>query len=131
VPAVLGFGIYLVPLMVGARAMAFPRLLAFSYWMFLFSGLFLYTMFLLNTGPDAGWFSYVPLAGPEFGIGKRSDVWAQLVTFTEVSALAIAVGVIVTVFKQRAPGMTLDRIPIFVWGSLVTAFAIIFAMPAV
>jgi cytochrome c oxidase subunit I len=125
------FAVYLVPLMVGTRNIAFPRLNAFSYWVYLSGGLFLWIAFLLNTGPDAGWFSYVPLAGPEYGIGKRSDVWAQMITFTEVSALAIAVEVIVTVFKQRAPGMTLDRIPIFVWGSLVTAFAIIFAMPAV
>ena len=131
VPAVLGFGIYLVPLMVGARAIAFPRLLAFSYWMFLFSGIFLYAMFLMNVGPDRGWFSYVPLAGPEFGIGKRPDVWAQLVTFTETSGLGVAVCVIVTVFKLRAPGMSLNRIPLFVWAELVTAFMVIFAMPSV
>ena len=77
--------IYLVPLMVGARAIAFPRLVAFGYWMFLFGGIFLYAMFLLNIGPDNGWFSYPPLAGPEYGYGKRADVWAQLITFTEVS----------------------------------------------
>jgi cytochrome c oxidase subunit 1 len=131
VPVVLGFGVYFVPLMVGARAIAFPRLLAFSYWMFLFSGIFLYVMFLLNVGPDRGWFSYVPLAGPEFGIGKRPDVWAQLVTFTETSGLGVAVCLIVTIFKLRAPGMSLNRMPLFVWSELVTAFMVAFAMPAV
>jgi cytochrome c oxidase subunit I+III len=131
VPVVLGFGVYVVPLMVGARAIAFPRLLAFAYWMYLFSGIFLYLMFLLNVGPDRGWFSYVPLAGPEFGIGKRPDVWAQLVTFTETSGLAVAVCLIVTIFKLRAPGMALNRIPLFVWAELVTAFMVAFAMPSI
>ena len=87
--------------------------------------------FALNIGPDNGWFSYVPLAGPEFGPGKRADVWAQMITFTEVSALAVAVEIIVTAFKQRAPGMTLDRMPLFVWAMVVTSFCVVFAMPAV
>jgi cytochrome c oxidase subunit I+III len=73
----------------------------------------------------------VPLSGPEFAPGKRADFWAQMITFTEVSSLAAAIEVIATVFKQRAPGMTLDRIPLFVWAMLVTAFMIVFAMPAV
>lgn len=131
VPVMEAVAVYFVPLMVGTRNIAFPRLNAFSYWVYLSGGLFLWISFMLNTGPDAGWFSYVPLAGPEYGIGKRSDVWAQMITFTEVAALAVAVEIVVTVFKQRAPGMTLDRIPIFVWAMLVTAFAVIFAMPAV
>ncbi|HTV03447.1 MAG TPA: cytochrome c oxidase subunit I [Luteitalea sp.] len=131
VPVVLGIGIYFVPLMVGARAIAFPRLLAFSYWMYLASGLFLYTMFGLNVGPDRGWFSYVPLAGPEYGVGKRADVWAQLVTFTETSGLGVAVCLVVTIFKLRAPGMSLNRMPLFVWAELVTAFMVIFSMPSV
>jgi cytochrome c oxidase subunit 1 len=131
VPVMEGLGIYFVPLMVGARAIALPRLVAFGYWMFLAGGLFLYTSFLLNIGPDNGWFSYVPLAGPEFAPGKRADVWAQLITFTEVSSLVGAIAIIVTIFKYRAPGMTLDRMPVFVWSELVTNFMIIFAMPAV
>src|SRR5437764_4730368 len=131
VPVMEAFGVYLVPLMVGTRNIAFPRLNAFSYWVFLFGGLFLWVMFFLNTGPDVGWFAYVPLSGPQFSPGKRADTWAQMITFTEVSALAVAVEIIVTVFKQRAPGMTLDRIPLFVWAMLVTSFLIIFAMPAV
>jgi cytochrome c oxidase subunit 1 len=85
----------------------------------------------LNVGPDVGWFAYVPLSGPQFTPGKRSDVWAQTITFTEVAALAVAVEIIVTVFKQRAPGMTLDRIPLFVWSMLVMSFLVLFSMPAV
>jgi cytochrome c oxidase subunit I len=131
VPVMEAFAVYLVPLMVGTRNIAFPRLNAFSYWIYLFGGLFLWTAFMLNIGPDIGWFAYVPLSGPEYGPGKRADVWAQMITFTEVSALAVAVEIIVTVFKLRAPGMTLDRVPLFVWTMLVTSFLIIFAMPAV
>jgi cytochrome c oxidase subunit I len=131
VPMMLGLGVYLVPLMVGTRNMAFPRLNAFSYWVYLIGGLFLYAGFFLNTGPDAGWFAYVPLSGPEFSPGKRVDIWAQMITFTEISALAVAVNLIVTIFKHRAPGMSLNRIPLFVWAMLVTSFMVVFAMPAV
>jgi cytochrome c oxidase subunit I len=131
VPVAEAFAVYLVPLMVGTRNIAFPRLNAFSYWMYLFGGIFLWCAFALNIGPDVGWFAYVPLAGPQYGIGKRPDVWAQMITFTEVSGMAVAIEIIVTAFKQRAPGMTLDRIPLFVWAMIVTSFCIVFAMPAV
>jgi cytochrome c oxidase subunit I len=131
VPVMEAMAVYLVPLMVGTRNIAFPRLNAFSYWVYVFGGAMLWVAFMLNIGPDAGWFAYVPLAGPEHSPGKRVDIWAQMITFTEISALAVAVEIVVTVFKQRAPGMTLDRIPIFVWAMLVTSFLIIFAMPAV
>jgi cytochrome c oxidase subunit I len=131
VPIMEAFAVYLVPLMVGTRSIAFPRLNAFSYWIYLFGCVMIWVSFAVGSGPDAGWFSYVPLAGPEFGIGKRSDLWAQMVTYTELAALAIAVEIIVTVFKLRAPGMSLERIPIFVWAMLVMAFLVLFAMPAV
>jgi cytochrome c oxidase subunit I len=131
VPVMLALGVYFVPLMIGARAIAFPRLVAFGYWMFLFAGIFLYAFFLLNVGPDNGWFSYPPLAGPEYGAGKRADIWAQLITFTETSGLVVAVALITTVFKLRAPGMALNRIPIFVWAMLVVSFMTVFSMPAV
>jgi cytochrome c oxidase subunit 1 len=131
VPIMQAMGVYLVPLMVGARNIAFPRLNAYAYWVYLFGGLMLYTAFFLNTGPDAGWFAYPPLSGPEFSPGKRVDFWAQLITFTEVSGLLTAIVLIVTIFKLRAPGMTLDRIPLFVWAILVTSFMIMFAMPSV
>ncbi len=131
VPVMEGIGVYLVPLMVGTRNIAFPRLNAFSYYVYLFGGIMLFTVAFLNSGPDVGWFSYVPLAGPDYGVGKRPDFWAQLITFTEVAGLAVAVELVATIFKTRAPGMTLNRIPLFVWSMLVMSFMIIFAMPAV
>jgi cytochrome c oxidase subunit I+III len=131
VPVMEAIGMFLVPLMVGTRNIAFPRLNAFSYWMFLFGGILLWVAFVLDVGPDVGWFSYVPLAGPQYAPGKRADIWAQMITFTEVAALGTALALIVTVLKQRAPGMSLDRIPLFVWAQLVTACLIVLAMPAV
>ncbi|PCD68533.1 cytochrome c oxidase subunit I [Rhizobium phaseoli] len=131
VPVMEAMAVYLVPLMVGTRNIAFPRLNAFSYWIFLAGGLLLWISLALDTAPDVGWFSYVPLAGPQYGAGKRVDLWAQMITFTEVSALAVAVEIVVTVFKLRAPGMSLNRIPLFVWSMLVTAFLVILAMPAI
>ncbi len=131
VPVMQGLGVYVVPLMVGARSIAFPRLVAFSYWMYLFGGIFLYVSFLLNAGPNAGWFAYAPLTELTYSPTKRVDVWAQLITFTEVASLAVAVSLITTVFKLRAPGMTLNRIPMFVWAQVVTSFMVLFAMPAV
>ncbi|HET7348315.1 MAG TPA: cytochrome c oxidase subunit I, partial [Acidobacteriaceae bacterium] len=123
--------VYLVPLMVGTRNIAFPRLNAYSYYLYLFGGMMLWIAFFCNTGADRGWFAYVPLSGPDYGPGKRPDFWAQMITFTEVSALAVAVEIVVTVFRLRAPGMSLNRIPIFVWGQVVVAFMVIFALPGV
>ena len=131
VPMMEAIGLYLVPLMIGTRNVAFPRLNALGYWMYLFGGVLLYVAFFYNTGPDAGWFAYVPLSGPEYSPGKRVDVWAQMITFTEIAALVGAVEIITTVFKQRAPGMSLNRIPLFVWAMLITSFMIIFALPAI
>src|SRR6201747_1743069 len=131
VPVMEAMAVYLIPLMVGTRNIAFPRLNAFSYWMFLAGGALLWIAFALDMGPDVGWFAYVPLSGPQYGAGKRADMWAQMITFTEVSALAVAVEIVVTVFKQRAPGMSLHRIPLFVWSMLVTSFLVIMAMPAI
>jgi cytochrome c oxidase subunit I len=131
VPVMEAMAVYLVPLMVGTRNIAFPRLNAYSYWLYLAGGLMLWTSFVLDMAPDVGWFAYVPLSGPQYGAGKRADIWAQMITFTEVAALAVAVEIVVTVFKQRAPGMTLERIPVFVWSMLVTSFLVILAMPAI
>lgn len=131
VPVMEAVGVFLVPLMIGTRNIAFPRLNAFSYWIFLSGGVLLWVSFALDVGPDVGWFAYVPLAGPEFSPGKRADIWAQMITFTELAALAVAVELVATILKQRAPGMSLDRIPIFVWAMLVTSFLIIMAMPAI
>jgi len=131
VPMMEAIALYFVPLMVGARNVAFPRLNAMGYWVYLIGVLLLYVSFALNTGPDAGWFAYVPLSGPGYTPGKRVDVWAQMITFTEIAGLIAAVNIIVTAFKLRAPGMTLGRVPLFVWSMVVMAFMVVFAMPVV
>ncbi|HEX6604461.1 MAG TPA: cbb3-type cytochrome c oxidase subunit I, partial [Sphingomicrobium sp.] len=131
VPVMEGISVFIIPLMLGTRSTAFPRLNAFSYYMYLFGGLLLWGAFLLNIAPDVGWFAYTPLSGPEFSPGKRSDIWAQMVTFTEVSALAAAVVLVTTILKCRAPGMSLARMPLFAWAMLVVAVMIIFSMPSV
>jgi cytochrome c oxidase subunit 1 len=131
VPVMEAMSVYLTPLMVGARTMAYPRLNAFSYWIYLAGGLMLYLAFLLNIAPEAGWTAYTPLSGPEYSAGKRTDIWAQLITFTEFAGLAAAVSTVVTILKMRAPGMTLSRMPLFVWSMLVTGFMVVLAMPAV
>jgi cytochrome c oxidase subunit I+III len=131
VPIMEGFGLYLVPLMIGTRNVALPRLAAFSYWSYLMGGLLLFGGLFMNIGPDMGWFSYVPLAGPEFSPGKRPDVWSQMISLVEIASLSGAVDIIVTIFKERAPGMTLNRMPLFVWAQLIISFMMVFAMPAI
>jgi cytochrome c oxidase subunit I+III len=126
-----GFGVYVVPHMCGTRNIAFPRLNAFSYYIYVVGALLLWVGLFLKTGADAGWFAYVPLSGPQFTPGKRSDFWAQMITFTEVSALGVAICIATTILRYRAPGMTLNRMPILLWEKLVTSFMVIFAMPAV
>lgn len=131
VPVMQAVALYLVPLMIGARSVAFPRMSAFAFWIFVMGGAFLYISFVLGAGPDVGWFSYVPLALADYAPGKGADIWAQMITFTELSALLLAVVLITTILKMRAPGMTLGRMPLFAWATLVTQFMVLFAMPAV
>lgn len=131
VPMGEAIGIYLVPLMIGTRDLAFPRLGALGYWIFLIGGLFLWGTLFFDLAPDTGWFNEAPLGEQEFSPSERVDFYATIISFIEVSALVAAVELIVTIFKLRAPGMSLNRIPIFVWAILVTAFMIVFAMPAV
>ncbi|BDU16423.1 cytochrome c oxidase subunit I [Lysobacter auxotrophicus] len=131
VPVMEAVAVYVVPLMVGTRNISFPRLNAFSYWVYLFGGIMIFVAFFMDVGPEAGWSGYVPLSSSDFSPGKRTDFWAQMITFTEVAALCVAVEIIATVMTMRAPGMTLARIPLFVWAMLVTSFMIVFAMPAV
>src|SRR5919206_4415543 len=115
----LGVGLmnYLVPLMIGARDVAFPRLNAFSYWLFLFGGLFLYSSFLLGGAPDGGWFGYAPLNQtlPSHGM----TFYALGLQILGAASLAGAVNFIITIINMRAPGMTLMRMPVFVWMTLV------------
>jgi cytochrome c oxidase subunit I len=126
-----GFGVYLVPLMCGARNIAFPRLNAFSYYIYLGGGLLLWIGLFLNIGADVGWFAYVPLSGPQYSPGHRADFWAQMITFTEVSALGVAICLATTILRYRAPGMTLNRMPILLWEKLILSLMVMFAMPAV
>jgi len=131
VPVMQAVAVYLVPLMIGARSVAFPRLNAYAYWVFLMGGVFFFAMIALGQGPNAGWFSYVPLASADYALGKSADVWAQMITFTELSAMLVAIVLITTIFKLRAPGMSLRRLPLFAWATLVTQFMVLFAMPAI
>ncbi|MDQ6905576.1 MAG: cytochrome c oxidase subunit I [Chloroflexota bacterium] len=127
-PILFGFGNYLVPLMIGSRDMAFPRLNAFGYWVFLFAGLFMYSSFLFGAAPNGGWFAYVPLTS-RYLPGRNMDFWALGLLFLGIATTAGAINFIVTIFKMRAPGMSINRIPLFVWAILVTSFAVVFAYP--
>ena len=131
IPVMEAVGMYIVPLMIGARDMAFPRLNAFGYWVFLIAGTTVWTALLTGNGPDAAWFNYVPLSSKEYSPGIGIDIWTTAITFMEIATLVAAVEMIVTIFKERAPGMSLNRMPLFVWGMLVTSFMILFAMPTV
>lgn len=131
IPAVEGVAIYFAPLMIGARDMAFPRLNAFGYYVYLIGGVVFFCSLFLGIAPNAGWFNYVPLAGPTFSEGYGIDIWTTMITFIEVSALTAAVELAATILKLRAPGISIDRMPIFVWSVLVMSLMIIFAMPSV
>ncbi len=130
-PILTGFSVYLQPLLLGTRDMALPRLNAFTYWVFLFSGLFLYVGLLLGTAPDAGWFDYVPYAGREFNAGPNIDFYALANILLGISTTLGSINFIVTFLRLRAPGMSLNRLPIMSWGTLTTSFANVVAVPAV
>jgi cytochrome c oxidase subunit I+III len=129
VPVMLGVGIYFVPLMVGTRDVPFPKLNAFGYYTYLFAGIVLWASLFIGTGPDGGWFAYPPLTESRYSPSYGMDVWTALITGTEIAALVAASEIILTVFKLRAPGMSLNNIPVFVWAMLVTSVMVIFAMP--
>jgi cytochrome c oxidase subunit 1 len=134
---VSGFGNYLVPLMIGARDMAFPRLNAFGYWMYLFGGLLLYFSYLGAPGlaghgsaPDVGWFAYAPLTGRAFSRGHSTDYWILSLLLTSVGSTVSAINVIATAVSLRCKGMTLMRMPLLVWLMIVVNFMILLALPA-
>ena len=130
IPLSIGaFGNYLLPLMIGARDLAFPRLNALSYWVFVAAGLFIYVSMPLGHAPDAGWFNYVPLAGRDYSPGPNIDFYCLGIIFVGISTTATAVNFIVTTFKLRAPGMSLNRMPLFCFAQLAVSFAIVFALP--
>jgi cytochrome c oxidase subunit I+III len=129
VPIMEGFALYLIPKMIGARDVPYPRLTAFGYWCYLFGGLFLYSSFFFGAAPSGGWFMYTPLSGAEFSPGKGPDFWLLGVTFAEIAAVTASIELIVAILKTRAPGMGIQRMPLFAWYVLVTAFMIAFGFP--
>ena len=129
IPAIEGLAIYLLPKMLGTRDMAFPRLTAYGYWCYAFGGTMMLVALLLGGAPDGGWFMYPPLTGPLHAPGIGTDVWLLGITFVEISAIGAAVEIAVSVLRYRAPGMSLDRMPIFAWYMLVTALMILTGFP--
>jgi cytochrome c oxidase subunit 1 len=134
-PLVFGFGNYLMPLMLGVRDMAFPRLNAFSFWMSAFGGLLLYYSFIGGVGlqgagnaPDVGWFAYAPLTARAFSRGHSTDYWTLAILVSGVGSIGAAINFIATAFCMRCKGMTLFRMPLFVWLYVVTAGLVILAV---
>src|SRR6476620_4472352 len=130
-PMVAALANYLVPLQIGARDVAFPRLNAFGYWTFLMGGLFLYLSPFLGGSPDCGWFCYSPNSGPIFSPTHGVDFWSLGLQITGIASLTSALNLIVTVLNMRAPGMTLMKMPIFTWMVLVVQFLLVFAIPVI
>jgi cytochrome c oxidase subunit I+III len=129
VPMLEGIAVYLVPKMIGARDLPFPRLGAFTYWCYLFGAIILYSSFFFGGAPDAGWFMYTPLSSKPYSPGKGADFWLLGITFIEISAVLAAIELIVAILKTRAPGMAIHRMPLFVWTVLVAAVMIVFGFP--
>ena len=129
IPMFEGLTMYLLPKMLGSRDLAFPRLSALGWWCYLFGGTIIVAAMLAGVAPDAGWFLYPPLSGKTYTPGINSDVWLLGVTFVEVSAMCAAIEIAVSILKLRAPGMRLDRMPIFAWYMLATAAMMIFGFP--
>jgi cytochrome c oxidase subunit I len=130
VPIWAGFANYFVPLMIGARDMAFPRLNALSFWLFLAGGLVFYCTLFFNP-PEAGWWSYPPLSSIQFSPTGGQDAWIFLIHLTGISSLLGAINFYATIVNMRARGMSWGRLPLFVWGILVYALLLIIALPAV
>ncbi|MDP2623762.1 MAG: cbb3-type cytochrome c oxidase subunit I, partial [Actinomycetota bacterium] len=129
-PAAAAFTNYLLPLLLGARDVAFPRLNALSYWIFFFGGLFLTISFFVGGAPDGGWFGYAPLS-TQIGEVVRMDYWALGLEILGLASVLSAVNFITTIFTMRAPGMTLMRMPVFAWMAFVVAFLLLFSLPIV
>jgi cytochrome c oxidase subunit I+III len=131
VPAVEAMGILLLPQMLGARDMPFPRLGGFAFWAYFFGGVIFFCTLFLDMAPSGGWFMYPPLTGAQYSPGIGADFWLLGIGFIEISAIAGAIEIIVGVLRTRAPGMSLDKMPIFAWTMLIFAVMIVFAFPAV
>src|SRR2546428_780090 len=122
---------YMVPLLIGARDVAFPRLNALSYWILLFGGLFLNASFLVGTPPDVGWFGYANLTSKQFSPSHSVDFWLLSLQLLGVASMIAAINFIVTILNMRPPGMRLMRMPVFVWMTLVVQFLIVLAFPPI
>jgi cytochrome c oxidase subunit I len=122
---------YMIPLLIGARDVAFPRLNAFSYWVFLLGGLFLNVSWFFGHAPDQGWFGYANLTSRQFSPGPNVDFWMFGLQILGIASLAAAVNFFVTVINLRAPGMTLMRMPMFVWMSFITQVLLLLAFPVI
>jgi cytochrome c oxidase subunit I+III len=129
IPMLEGFGIYLIPMMVGARDLVFPRLGSFGYFCYLFGGIIVLSSFLFDAAPDSGWFMYVPLTTSAHTPGMSADFWLIGITLAEVASVTAAVEIIAAILCSRAPGMSLSQMPILMWYLLVTAFMIALAFP--
>ncbi len=129
-PIAAAFTNYFLPILIGARDVAFPRLNAFSYWLFLFSGLLIYSSFVMGGSPDGAWVGYAPLSTQLTEV-VRMDYWTIGLQLLGVASIAASANFIATVFTMRAPGMTMLRMPVFAWMSLVVAFLLIFSLPSV
>ncbi|MDP1626618.1 cytochrome c oxidase subunit I [Parvibaculum sp.] len=129
IPLIEGLAIYLLPKLLGARDLAFPRLTAYGYWCYLFGGTMLIVALAAGAAPDAGWFMYTPLSSGTYSPGINSDFWLLGVTFVEISAVCAAVEIMVSILKLRAPGMSLGRMPVFAWYMLAVAAMMLFAFP--
>ncbi len=128
-PMGIGLANYFVPLQIGARDLAFPRLNAFGYWVYFVGGLFIYTSLFLGGAPDVGWVAYAPLTSLSNNPGLGTDFYMIGLFVSGIGTLVTAMNLIVTVINMRAPGMTMMRVPMFTWMMLITSFLIIFAFP--
>src|SRR6202047_3880505 len=134
-PVLFGFANYLIPLMIGARDMAFPRLNAFSFWMTAFGGLLLYFSLVGANGlygagnaPDVGWFAYAPLTSRAFSVGHSTDYWTLALLVSGFGSIGTSINIVATIVSMRCPGMTLDKMPLLVWMNGVMASMVLFAL---
>jgi cytochrome c oxidase subunit I+III len=131
IPVVEAIAVYLLPNMLGARDLPFPRLSAYAFWAYAIGGLAFFCTLFAGLAPDGGWFMYPPLTGKEYSPGLNADFWLLGIGFIEISAIAGAIELIVGILFTRAPGMTLGRMPVYAWAMLVVAVMIVFAFPAI
>ncbi|WP_026481188.1 cytochrome c oxidase subunit I [Ahrensia sp. 13_GOM-1096m] len=129
IPMFEGFAIYMLPKILGARDLAFPRLTAYGFWCYLFGGTILVVAMLAGAAPDGGWFMYTPLSSRTYTPGINADVWLLGITFVEISAVTAAIEILVTILKMRAPGMSLSRMPLLAWYMLITAGMMVIGFP--